>query len=177
MCNKSGYQPTEPLNTPPPIAVKTPMPPVKPTRVEGKCPSFPPLQPARGPVSHSLVSYWIEVDGRKIEPIMVIQESLEGGQLHAVGSCTLDLTDKTAYIRDLFVHAGVRRNGIASMICRHSISQSQRLRKFAVALHVKKTNTSAIKLYRKLGFFIAGDDGDKIYFMSYPLPIPGDETI
>ena len=63
------------------------------------------------------------------------------------------------YLDDLSVTEGYRNRGIGSALIREAESYAQKIGINAILFHLEKTNTSAYRLYEKLGYEIYRDDG------------------
>jgi ribosomal protein S18 acetylase RimI-like enzyme len=69
-----------------------------------------------------------------------------------VGVLALQEKKETLFIRSLAVSALHRKIGIATHVLNHAMSVAGQLHKTALELSVLKTNTPALRLYRKYGF-------------------------
>jgi [ribosomal protein S18]-alanine N-acetyltransferase len=79
-------------------------------------------------------------------------------------------------IHNLAVHTAFRRRGIARALLRRVIAQAQARGSLRVTLEVRRSNTSAQRLYESIGFSITGirqgyysDDGEDALAMALDL--------
>jgi len=79
----------------------------------------------------------------------------------AVGWLQTAAEDDSMFLKQLFVEAPLRRQGIGTEVMRRLIDEAAAARR-AVTLGVVKTNP-ARRLYDRLGFCVTHDDGRKFY--------------
>ena len=65
------------------------------------------------------------------------------------------------YLDDFSVTEACRNRGIGSELIRAAESFAKELRIPAVVLHVEKTNTSAMRFYKRMGYTVCRDDGNR----------------
>ncbi len=65
------------------------------------------------------------------------------------------------YLDDLSVTEGYRNRGIGSALIREAERYAQKIGINAILFHLEKTNTSAYRLYERLGYEIYRDDGNR----------------
>ena len=65
------------------------------------------------------------------------------------------------YLDDFSVTAAYRNRGIGSALFGAAEAFAQRIGSRAVLLHVEKTNTTAMRFYKRAGYSIFRDDGDR----------------
>ena len=66
------------------------------------------------------------------------------------------------YLDDFSVMAAYRNKGIGSALVRAAEAFAQRIGSRAVLLHVEKTNTSAMRFYKRSGYAVFRDDGNRL---------------
>ncbi|MCR5807476.1 MAG: GNAT family N-acetyltransferase [Oscillospiraceae bacterium] len=62
---------------------------------------------------------------------------------------------------DLCVTKACRNKGIGTMMVNTAVSYAKEKKLSAVLLHVEKTNTGALRLYKRMGFAVFRDDGHR----------------
>lgn len=65
------------------------------------------------------------------------------------------------YLDDFSVTEAYRNKGIGSALIHAAESFAKALRLPAIVLHVEKTNTSAMRFYRRMGYTVCRDDGNR----------------
>lgn len=75
------------------------------------------------------------------------------------GTLKLDSHGRTGWIHNMAVAPSMRGKGLAGMLIEAAISEAE-LRGFQrISLHVRSSNSSAIRAYKKAGFHFASVDG------------------
>jgi ribosomal protein S18 acetylase RimI-like enzyme len=73
-----------------------------------------------------------------------------------IGELFLDLSETTACINDVWVDEDCRKKGVATALVSHALKNyfsSKDTADNTVILHVTGSNTAAVRLYKKCGFF------------------------
>ena len=71
------------------------------------------------------------------------------------------------YLDDLSVTEKKRRNGIGTSLIHKAEDYAMELGLEDILFHVEKTNTSALRLYERLGYNIFRDDGNRYLMKRY----------
>lgn len=66
------------------------------------------------------------------------------------------------YLDDFSVTAGYRNKGIGTALIRKAEAYAEEKEASAVLLHVEKTNTQAMRFYKRLGYSEFRDDGNRL---------------
>jgi ribosomal protein S18 acetylase RimI-like enzyme len=79
-----------------------------------------------------------------------------GSEDFIIGELFLDLSENSACINDVWVDEDCRKKGVATALVSHALNSyfsSKDTADNTVILHVTGSNTAAVKLYKKCGFF------------------------
>jgi len=71
------------------------------------------------------------------------------------------------YLDDLSVTKQYRNNGIGTKLIRNAESYAKELNISVVCLHVEKSNSEAFRLYKRLGYIIYEDQGNRYLMMKH----------
>jgi len=71
------------------------------------------------------------------------------------------------YLDDLSVTKQYRNNGIGTKLIRNAENYAKELNISTVCLHVEKSNTEAFRLYKRLGYTIYEDQGNRYLMMKH----------
>ncbi len=82
-------------------------------------------------------------------PMVLLNERGE-----VIGYIMLRLTEPVVHILNIAVREDVRRCGLGSMLLREAFKLAKKHRMKGIYLEVRVSNTPAIRLYQKHGFFI-----------------------
>ena len=82
--------------------------------------------------------------------------------------------EKFVYLDDISVSEAFRSQGIGSALIKKAESYAVEKNAAYIALHVENSNTSAIKLYERLGYYVRHNEGTRL-FMCHDIR-PSDNT-
>ena len=85
--------------------------------------------------------------------------------------------EEYVYLDDLSVTASCRNKGIGTALIQTAEAYAAKLRISVIVFHVLKSNAQALRLYKRLGYFICRDEGSR-YLMGKDLSLrePGREV-
>ena len=114
-----------------------------------------PGQEAEGYEEGYLDRFWAEQDDR-------IYVAEDDGVVAFLSVEVHDDPVRYVYLDDFSVTAGYRNKGIGTALIRKAEAYAEEKEASAVLLHVEKTNTQAMRFYKRLGYSEFRDDGNRL---------------
>lgn len=128
----------------------------------------------RSPWSETAIRDELEIDWSRT---MLLREPSGGG---VVGSVTYWLLPGEIQLLNIVIDPRVRRRGWGSMMMKHVLLEAERAGAERITLEVRRSNFSALELYRRFGFRPIGErvgyyqeDGEDAVVMSLKRPKAG----
>jgi ribosomal protein S18 acetylase RimI-like enzyme len=101
-----------------------------------------------------------DIDGKEFDHLSIMSND------YIIGKCDIEYCDKNAYVTNLAVYEGCRRQGFGTELIKLIIDLCEPREIESITVQVKQDRPYVIAFYRKSGFFISLDYQDGSILMT-----------